>query len=252
MTWVIGMARHLIGGVLVADVRVSFKGASECDLIQKVHQVDPNVAIGFSGSVWFGFRMVEDLRTFAQNFSGAGCAPIDTLVQGWYPRVAAAWQSAPAGEQSAGCSLLVVGAEEKRGFVNRNRGFCLRKPTFFPEEFGKKPISIGSGSTVKKYQAALERDPLQWLKMVAQFNLMGGPLDPFGTIVGKTIARNPEPGISPHLHLCVVRCDDFIWGTNDRPLPRGGSFAMPPVAADYTKFIQMSQALGLASDAAEA
>lgn len=252
MTWVIGMAGHLIGGVLVADVRVSFKNKPERDLIKKIHQVSPNVAIGFSGSVWFGFQMVEDLRSFASNFANSTCVGTDGLVQAWYPRVAAAWQSAPPDEQAIGCSLLVVGANEKRGFVNRNYGYCLRKPDFVPVPFGKKPISIGSGGSVEKYRAALERDGLQWLKMVAQFSLSGGPLDPFGTIVGKTIVRNPEPGISPHLHLCVVRCDDFIWSTNDRTLPRGGSFTMPPVAGDYATFVQMRKGVGIASDCAEA
>ncbi len=65
MTWVIGMAGHFIGGVLLSDIRVTFKGQPARDLIRKIHQVGPNVVIGFAGSVRLGFSLVEDLRAYA-------------------------------------------------------------------------------------------------------------------------------------------------------------------------------------------
>jgi 20S proteasome alpha/beta subunit len=61
VTWVIGMSGHLIGAVLVADVRVSFPSGQR-DTLRKIHPVAPNIAIGFAGSVAIGFDMVESLE----------------------------------------------------------------------------------------------------------------------------------------------------------------------------------------------
>src|SRR4051812_47801516 len=134
MTWVIGMARHLIGGLLVGDIRVSFQNGRSADLIQKVHEVAPNVAVGFSGSVSFGFAMVDDLRSFAGATYPAGCLPTNVLVQEWHHRASNAWSSASAAQRANGCSLLIVGAKPRRGIVNSNVGFYLRAPDFSPTE----------------------------------------------------------------------------------------------------------------------
>jgi hypothetical protein len=161
------------------------------------------------------------------------------------------WKAAPSDERDLGCSLLIVGAEARRGFVNRSSGYCLRHPDFIPQQFGKTPVSIGSGSNVGKYRDVLDKHPLLWLKMLAQFDLPRmGPLDPFGTIVGKTIDRHPQPRVSPHLHLCVIRCNDMRWSKNDRTLPNGVSWTMPPVETDYASFVKRCRSLGVAAEAA--
>jgi hypothetical protein len=247
-----GTAGHLIGGMLVADVQVSFENGPPRDLIKKIHAVAPNVAIGFSGSVFLGFRMVESLRTLvASQYKDVECVPTDALVRDWRPRAVAEWGATTDDQRALGCSLLMVGAQAKRGILNRNTGYCLRGPDFVPHQFGKKPFTIGSGSDVAAYRAVLEKGPWEWSKMLRQFNLRrGGPLDPFGTIMGKTIERNPKRGISPHLHLCVVRCDDFIWGTNDRTLSSGVHWVMPQVASDYASYRQMCNSTSIASGSA--
>jgi hypothetical protein len=253
MTWVIGMAEHFIGGVLVGDVRVSFKKGPDQDIIQKIHQVAPNVAAGFSGSVWLGFRMVEDLRAFARSYTSSNCVPTDRFVQDWAARARTEWHGAPTKEQELGCSLLIVGAEETRGVRTRNSGYLLRAPDFTPVQFGKTPASIGSGSRIDEYRNLLEVDGLQWLKMLMPLSVsQGGPLDPLGAILGKRIERNPKPGVSPHLHLCVIRCHDLIWRNNDQTHRRGGAWTMPQVASDYQTFRRLCNNKGIAAEVARA
>ena len=60
------MSGHLLGAVLVADVRVSFP-SGEYDMLRKLHPVAPNIVIGFAGSVAVGFDMVDSLprRSFS-------------------------------------------------------------------------------------------------------------------------------------------------------------------------------------------
>jgi hypothetical protein len=55
------MAEHFIGAVLVADVQVTFRDGTRRDILQKIHEIGPNLAVGFSGSVRFGFEIVDDL-----------------------------------------------------------------------------------------------------------------------------------------------------------------------------------------------
>lgn len=249
------MAEHFIGAVLVADIQVTFKDGTRKDILQKIHAIGPNLAVGFSGSVRFGFEIVADLRNLASQYSGTDCPPVDQFITAWYPRAADRWARAAASEQKLGCSLLLVGADDRPGRTVRvkNSGFSLRAPDFTPTRFRKEPISIGSGANVDKYTEVLEMDGLQWLKMLPQFNLKnGGPLDPFGGVLGKRIDRNPTPGISPHLHLCLVRCHDIIWRTNDRDLPAGRRWTMPKVANSWTEFQTLCSAAGAAADDATA
>ena len=66
MTWAIAMPGFPTGGVLLADVRVSFvdpasgRVVDEFDGIQKV-RVAPNLAMAFAGSVEAGFLLANDL-----------------------------------------------------------------------------------------------------------------------------------------------------------------------------------------------
>src|SRR4051812_33308050 len=120
MTWVIGMAGNLSGGVLAADVRVSFRNGDERDLIRKLHEVAPNIVVGFSGSVRIGFEMVELLRSRAKVGFGGGYVPAGKFIFDSRGAARKVWQSAPSAEQKLGCSLMVVGAQPAKGFVHRN------------------------------------------------------------------------------------------------------------------------------------
>jgi len=165
----------------------------------------------------------------------------------------ALWRTAPAEEQRLGCSLIVIGAQKARGFVHRNIGFRLDAPHFNPEPFGKEPVSIGSGSDVDAYRDLLRESGSHWLDRIRRFDLARvGPLEPFGAILGDTIAANPTPGVSPHLHLCQVRCNDMRWHTNDRTLSNGKRWSMPNVAKDMPSYLKLCGAHNVVGGAATA
>lgn len=253
MTWVIGMAGHLSGGVLAADVRVSFPNGDEHDLIRKIHEVAPNVVVGFSGSVRIGFDMVDRLRSHANALSDAEHVLAGKFVFDSRGHARDVWRSASSDEQKLGCSLMVVGAQRPKGFVHRNVGFVLRSPDFNPVQFGRMPVAIGSGSGVAEYRELLQESTASWIERFRRFNLTdAAPLEPFGSILGDTIDANPRPGISPHLHLCQVRGGDIRWYTNNRVAEDGKTWTMPDVADDYASYRQKCTASGVAVERAVA
>jgi hypothetical protein len=251
MTWVIGMAGNLSGGVLAADVRVSFSNGDERDVIRKLHEVAPNIVVGFSGSVRVGFEMVEQLRMYSEAVFGDEYVPAGKFVFESRGAARKVWRSAASAEQDLGCSLMLVGAQPPKGFVHSNAGFVLRAPDFDPVQFGRTPVAIGSGSGVADYKGLLQESTESWIERFKRFNLINmAPLEPFGSILGDTIDASPQPGISPHLHLCQVRCGDIRWYTNDRVAQDGVTWTMPDVADDYASFLYRCGASDVAADEA--
>jgi hypothetical protein len=79
-----------------------------------------------------------------------------------------------------------------------------------------------------------------------------GPLAPFGAILAEAIQKNPGKGVGPHLHFCVVHCNDMHWGTNDTTLKNGQQWTMPPVASDWPSFQNLAGQVGAAAETAAA
>ncbi len=257
VTWVIGMAEHPSGAVLVADVRVTFKGSGvECDMLQKIHPVAPNMACAFAGSVRFGFEMVESLRTYIAAGSWGACPPTGRIVRTWWRHARRAWTQVDAEDKMLGCSLIIAGAQAHHGFVHKNIAYRLRHPKFELERIDREPRAIGSGNQVEAYRKLLGQSGFEWYQQYQQYpQLMqpgAGPLAPFGAILADAVTKNPAKGVSPHLHLCVVRCNDIQWGTNDTTLKNGQPWSMPPVADTWKAFQALADKVGAASETAAA
>lgn len=158
MTWGIGGAEHLSGAVLVADVRVTFRGTGQQrDMLKKIHQVAPNIVCGFAGSVQIGFDMVRSLHEYIVDSSGGLCLPTGRLVHRWWRTARRAWKHADSEAQKLGCSLIVAGAQPRRGFIHPNTAYKLRAPEFSPERIRREPVAIGSGNNVEAYRELLVR-----------------------------------------------------------------------------------------------
>lgn len=86
MTWVIGAISLFGYGVVVSDVKVSWKNSHrELPILQKAHFIGNSIVAGFAGSVRIGFRLIDSLRA---GMTSAG--PND----GWHPWwVAKHWQA---------------------------------------------------------------------------------------------------------------------------------------------------------------
>lgn len=257
VTWVIGMAEHPTGAVLVGDVCVTFTNSgTEHDMLQKIHAVAPNMACGFAGSVRVGFEMVESLRAYIAAGSWGDCPPTGRIVSKWRRQARRAWDQIDPPAKKLGCSLIVAGAQAPKGFVHKNIAYRLRDPQFEPERIDREPRAIGSGNQVAEYCKLLGQSGFEWyLQYQEHPELMhpdAGPLAPFGAILADAIQKNPAKGVSPHLHLCVVRCNDMHWGTNDITLKDGQPWTMPHVASDWPSFQHLAGQVGAAANMAAA
>lgn len=252
MTWVIGMSGHLLGAVLVADVRVSF-ASGERDMLRKLHPVAPNIVIGFAGSVAVGLDMVESLRDYIGNAGLGDCPPTGKIVHTWWRHARRHWNSLDAQQQKHGCRLIVAGAQPAKGIKHRNIAYRLQKPTFEPETIDRQPKSIGSGNGVAGYRKLLGQSGLQWYQQYQQhpqfMQASAGPLTVFGDLLRQEIANTRVKSVSGHLHLCVVRCNDILWDTNDTTLKNGQRWKMPPVATDRASYLKLVEQYGLAAEA---
>src|ERR1051325_5703823 len=62
MTWVIGASSEPPIALLLADVRMMIDHRVPADVLQKVHQINPSIVVGFAGDVRAGFRLVQQLK----------------------------------------------------------------------------------------------------------------------------------------------------------------------------------------------
>jgi hypothetical protein len=253
VTWVIGMSGHLLGAVLVADVRVSFP-SGERDMLRKIHPVAPNIALGFAGSVAVGFDMVESLHDYIASVGVGDCPPPGRIIHRWWRHARRHWrENVTAERQNLGCKLIVAGAYPAKGFKHGNVAYRLSAPEFTPERIDREPQAIGSGNGVAQYRQLLGQSGHQWYQQYQKhpqfLQSSAGPLTVFGDILREAIAQTPAKGVSEHLHLCVVRCDDILWDTNDTTLKNGQQWKMSKVATDRASYLKLVKQHGLATEA---
>lgn len=62
MTWVIGMPFFAGYSLLLSDIRVTWGNGREDDCLQKIYPIVPFIGMGFAGSVFAGFEMLDTMR----------------------------------------------------------------------------------------------------------------------------------------------------------------------------------------------
>jgi hypothetical protein len=241
------------GGVLLADVRVSFVDPStghvdrEIDGVQKVHVVAPNLAIAFSGSVKAGLTLSEEAkRWFADPSSGTTWSPEDAASE-LSRRLKRLWPAMDAALTQHGFQLLLVGAVSGDSpTVIDSTAFRFRAPDFDAERLPHgHAFSIGSGSDVATYMKMIESFAKDHEQLSA-FSLQpfpAGPAGPMSVVLGELIAENPEPGISSQLVLCTVGATETSIYTVRSPRPE---LHTPPIAATLEEFHRLCSDEGLA------
>jgi len=249
MTWVIGTPSSLGYGVAISDVRVTFASGETRDCLQKIYPIARFIAAGFSGSVPFGFWAIGNLQ------QQLGRAPTDSAwIPGWvafkwYRLARRVFSISPEHVKTNGAAIMLVGVSPTvdvgiPGWA-RATVAILSAPDFYPRILQLQEVgAIGSGSGVEVYVQELERlqkNPYQlWQAEV-------GGTGWFGRIllhnIQQTIMDNPSPGISHHLHLCLVRRGEITLTKSDHSVvPQGGpeiEIRMPPVATTWTEFQRM-------------
>lgn len=258
MTWVIGMPFWAGYSVLISDIRVTWGNGQEDDCLQKIYPVAPFHAVGFAGSVFAGFEMVNALRREYHLSDRARAWIPEHLAKDWQPKAQRLYQriyNDPRVGQKE-CHLLFVASHptENVGPGNWPRCYAWRmlSPDFAPDFTNYvRPISIGSGAAVETYKKALTDDS----GVVAFLDFeRGGPLVFAGmvlTFLGSVVAEHRVSGISEYLHLGVVtRGFEFYSQNNDGFVsPSGGEeripFRMPPVARSWDELVAFARSKGI-------
>ena len=203
MTWVLGSANMFGYGGLIADVRVVWGDRVHADILLKIHQVAPNLLVGFAGSVEVGFALIEDMR---QEFA----LPAERY---WYPRAAAWWwwrrarrmfANARPALKKLGSSVLLVGADPyKADPFGRARCIRMRSPTFNPEFLPAVSWhSIGRGSAHESARYFAEEFRANFMNTFGQFELgesRGGSTFLTAGDVSRLLAESPLYSVSEAL-----------------------------------------------------
>jgi hypothetical protein len=234
------------GGVLLADVRVSFVDPTtndivgEFDGVQKVHRVADNLAVAFAGSVEAGFLLAGDLQQSLTNIKPGWVWSPAQVATSWSRRLRWRWSELPAGVRAGGSELLLVGA-----FPSAHPPFChsdayrFQAPRFELERLRRgHATSIGSGSEVAPYITMLESFADDWGQL-AQFSLQpfpAGPGAPMSVLLGELIRETPAPGVSSQLIVCFVGSTETSVFTLESPLP---GISTPQVASTVEEFRQL-------------
>jgi hypothetical protein len=246
------------GGVLLADVRVSFVDPSthrvinEIDCVQKVHPVAPNLAVAFSGSVEAGFFIVDQLkRALAGLPRGELWSPAQIAHQS-SRQLKRLWEKLDPKIRAGGCELLLVGAFPGTGpppFAHSD-AYRYRAPDFELERLPRAHASsIGSGSDVDKYVRMIESfaDDHGQLSEFSLQSFPGGPAGLMGVVLGELINDNPTPGISSQLVLCSVGLTESPIYTVESPRPE---LTTPPLASTIGQFRKLCSEMDLSAAAA--
>jgi hypothetical protein len=167
----------------------------------------------------------------------------------WYRRPRRAFARAPAHVKSNGASIILVGVSPTAdvgipGWA-RPTVAIMRAPDFFPRILKLQEVgAIGSGSGVDLYVHELEELQRNYHDYwQAETGAPGG----YGRILlhflQQTVEEHPSPGVSHHLHLCLVRRGEIRLMKSDHTVfpPNGPAVKvqMPEVATTWSEFNQM-------------
>jgi hypothetical protein len=239
MTWVIATNVPFLGyAVAISDIRVTFgEPRREKDCLQKIYSVGQDLAVGFAGSVEIGFEMVETLQK-GLKLEDPGLAWDPTAISmEWPAKARNIFRKYPVAIQKYGCELILLGAHPSEDVgvpgIGRPCIYSFSWPDFEPVQ--AKPyevLSIGSGSGVLPYRELLKRysDDHEWRTLLMQGESMpGGTATMLASSVTAILKIHPMPGISPHLHLCIVRRGEVqIWPNDHSYAGRWEAYALGP------------------------
>lgn len=260
MTWVVGMPGLPVGAIAVSDVCVSFcdpdtgNVTSTWEGVQKIHEVAPNILMGFAGSIYLGFKCVADFSKFVGPNPTRRFVHLDGALADWSEDLRAAWRNSrqvPPEEAKSGCQLLFLSVHptENVGGMSSwpvTSGLVVRAPDFDIEEIRAKEVrSIGSGSQRPEYLEELEGLASRWVDVA---NFASAPVGGLGhLLVASTLQdalqRTPLQGVGASLHTGSVTRDGGVhvsalqvWGLGSG-IP---SLTMPPVARTWNEFLSMT------------
>lgn len=262
MTWVVGTPTAFGYACGISDIRAKLPdGILDC--VQKIYPVGADIAAAFAGSVRLGFDFIEDLRICLGHLEDPSRAwkprAVATL---WHRRARRLYGKAPDSVKKLSAQIMLLGVSPREHIGLPGLALAtvaiMRSPQFIPRLLQTATIdSIGSGGDVTVYADMLRRistEPSLWQ---AEMSFPGAYGKMVRHVLQQTIEKNPDPGVSPHVHLCTVRRGEIEITTSDydRSWSSGKvtEWRMPPVATTWAEFETMTQqAFGARSDASVA
>jgi len=237
MTWVIGRAVPFGYAVGISDIRVTLPDGKERDCLQKLYKIGSQMVLGFAGSVNIGFEIVNQISASLFVPEGKGA---------WHPQKIAElfpigtknlFKSFPDQQKSLGCELMLLAVDptENEGPMPWAKCYAYRffSPEFEPIQASNAEIvSIGSGASVKPYIEALHTLTDDYDMFKLDMGMTGGAGIGLMASVSSVLNKVSVPGISRHLHICIIERDRVRIGTNSIEIPEQPetNFIMPPVA----------------------
>jgi hypothetical protein len=256
MTWVCAASTIFGYGALYSDVQVTLAGGQTRDLLQKAYPLTNFIAAGFAGSVRIGFDLLDSLYTCLalppEALKTRAWEP-PWVSESWAPIAKTIFAGEPEGEKAHGSQILMVGVspDENCGLGAKVYFTRFVAPEFRPQVMSRaiKLCSIGSGARKIEYKHRLK--PLFRLTsgiLKAEVMHPGGWARQLGFSISRTLADHPLRGISPHLHIIIIKRGSILVETNDENIyPPDGTrieFRMPRIARSYEEFLGLAKALG--------
>ena len=252
MTWVIGRAVPFGYAVGLSDIRVTLKNGTEIteiDCLQKIYKVGNQMVLGFAGSVAIGLENVaqlsEALDVPERDGTWDSCYVAEMLPIG----ARKLFNSFGRVEQECGCELILLGAHptENDGVAPKCYIYRFYAPEFEPIKSDRDEIvSIGSGSVNNYYVEALKKLSNNYESYKLELGSVGSSSFGLMLSISSMLRKLPVPGISRHLHICIVRRDSVKLGTNNIETPDKPdiNFVMPPVAKNMEELKQIIKGSG--------
>lgn len=258
MTWVIGASTLSGYGVVFSDVRVTFSNGETRDMLQKAYRVGDYIVAGFAGSVYVGFKLLEDLAQRLPQLDADRSWRPEWIAENWGVYAAEVFRNAPDKQKDPGAQVILVGASPDRDLipgVARTYVATLRSPSFDAPDIGTGPCvkSIGCGSQVADYVEALE-DVDEWSR--GRVDVDEGPgFAAWASLaliaLSERLLDHPAVGVGQMFHGFIIRRGEIIEWTPDNHRRTGLDgveqvVTMPPLARSYAEFCSMARDAGVA------
>jgi hypothetical protein len=237
-------------------VQVTLVDGTTKDLLQKAYPISNFIAAGFSGSVRIGFMLIQSLRDFLklppEEQDQIAWDPL-WVSTNWVPIAKSVFDHAPEVERKLGSKLLMVGVspDQNSGLGAKVYFTRFSYPDFKPGIMCHpiKLCSIGSGAGIKLYKHRIK--PLFRFTsgiLKAEVGQQDGWARQLGFSISRTLADHPQPGISRHIHIIIIRRGNILIDTNDENIYSADDsrveIRMPHVAQGYDEFMALAQSVG--------
>ena len=261
MTWIV--AKKFVSGyaAMFSDVQVTWgSGSRRENCLRKVYAMAPNIACGFSGSVEVGFKLLADMRMFAvEKMKNEEFILPRSFAFDWYRRGKRIYSDLPDSNRQLGCSLILAGCSPleiagENTNLRRSDIIIMRSGDGFTPKMKNtwEAVSIGSGSTKKKYMSFLkgmneERNSVSMENADIQPGRAGETMALLASVMMKD---NVEAGVSPYVHCTLVSA----FGVQSFPLnfstfqgEKEIKHQVPKVAETYSDFKAFEKSIQVAS-----